>query len=85
VTTAAYGWTYDQVVLLPAVAAMVSQVRQWSPTRRTAALGLLAASQLALLVQKMHQVADHLSVWHAWALAALYLWVAARAPGDLDG
>lgn len=73
-----------QVVLLPAVVAMVNQVRQSSRGAQAEGRGLLAASQLALLIQKSHQVADHFSAWHAWALVALYLWVAACAPGYLD-
>jgi hypothetical protein len=40
---AAFGWTFDQVVLLATVAAIVSRVRQ-SPGGRAAAPGLLVAS-----------------------------------------
>jgi hypothetical protein len=79
VATAAYGWSYDQVVLLPAVAAMVSWVRQSSPGKRATVLGFLAAFQIALLVQNRSQVAEFFYVWHPWALGGLYRWAANRA------
>jgi hypothetical protein len=84
VATAAYGWSHDQVVLLPVVVAAASQLRGSARGLRAAGLGLLAASQLALLIQKLHHVAEVFSVWHAWALTALYAWVAARARGHGD-
>jgi hypothetical protein len=85
VATAAYGWSHDQLVLLPAVAAVVSRALKSSRRERTAVLGFLAAFQLALLVQNQCHVAEFFFVWHAWALVGLYSWVGARDRGDPDG
>jgi hypothetical protein len=74
VTTAIYGWSFDQVVLMPAMVATVSHIRQSCRGKRTAIPALLAVSQLALLVQKSHRAGDEFSVWHSWALAGIYWW-----------
>jgi hypothetical protein len=82
VATAAYTWSYDQVVLLPAVAAIVSWVRRSSRRERATVLGFLAAFQLALFVQNRGHVAEFFFVWHPWALGGLWWWAASRTqPG----
>jgi hypothetical protein len=83
--TAAYSWSYDQVVLLPPVIGIVNQVRQSSRSKGAAVLALLATSQVALFVQNRSQVPEFFYVWHPWGLAGLYLWAAARPRGSLDG
>jgi hypothetical protein len=79
VATAAYAWSHDQVVLLPAIAAVTSWVRQSARRERAAVLLVLAASQIGLLVQKWRHVGDQFSVWHSWALAGLCWWAASAA------
>lgn len=76
VATAAYGWSHDQILLVPAVAAMASRARRWSGQDRYVFLGFLVAFQLAVLVQNRCQLMDYLYVWHPWALAGLYCWAA---------
>lgn len=74
VVTAAYGWSYDHLVLLPAVAVLVNRVRQSSRGRQAVVLVLLVAFELALLIQQRQHPGDQFSVWHPWALTALYCW-----------
>jgi hypothetical protein len=85
--TASYGWEYDQLVLLPVVIALVSQMRSASVLRRAIVFGVLIASQLALVVQsRLHMSAAYVA-WHPWLLAGLYLWGTAhtrRDSGDLS-
>ena len=72
--TAAFGWSLDQVVLLPVVVALVSRLRTATPARRAAMLGALGMFQLALLAQNRCQVSDVFYIWHPLALAGLYRW-----------
>ena len=80
--TAAYGWSFDQVVLLPVVVALVSRLRWASPARRAAVLGVLGVFQLALLAQNRFRVNDMFYFWHPVALAGLYWWAGVRGPGQ---
>jgi len=74
VATAAYGWTFDQVVLLPAVVDLVSRLRLAPRARKVAVLGALGFFELALMLQHRMQPNMFFDVWHPVALAGLYWW-----------
>jgi hypothetical protein len=76
VVTAAYGWEYDQLVLLPVVVDMVSRLRLAARGRQAAVAVGLVISQLVLVVQYRSQMRDLFYLWHPLALAGLYGWVA---------
>ena len=77
-STAAFGWSLDQVVLLPAVVDLVGRLRTAPTARKATVLGVLAAFQCALLVQNLHEVNDVFYIWHPLALAGLFLWGGTR-------
>ncbi|MFC2029555.1 glycosyltransferase family 87 protein [Chloroflexota bacterium] len=79
--TTSYGWTFDQIILLPVVVDLISRLRWVSRRRRFAVLGALALFQVALLLQNHYHIGDEYSVWHGFGLAALYFWVAANQRG----
>lgn len=72
VITAAYGWSYDLVVLLPAVLALAIALRPASRARQVSILGTWVLAQVALLLQTWAGLHDSLSVWYAPLLAGLY-------------
>ena len=76
--TTSYGWTYDQIILLPVVVDLVSRLRWVSQRHRIAVLGALALFQVALLLQNHYQIGDQYSVWHGFGLAGLYFWIAGK-------
>jgi hypothetical protein len=77
VVTAAFGWSFDQVVLLPAVVALIAALSVKPPGQRGVVFGALSASQVGLWALKHWNINDVYSVWHPWALAGLYWWVTA--------
>jgi hypothetical protein len=82
--TTSFGWTYDQIILLPVVVDLVSRLRWVSKRQRLTVLGALALFQVTLLLQNHWQIGDQYSIWHGFGLAGLYLWVAAQQP-DVEG
>jgi hypothetical protein len=70
--TALYGWTYDQVVLLPVVVDLVSRSRSAPHSQQVVVLGALFLIELALWLQLRLQPDVFFNVWHPWALAVLY-------------
>ena len=74
VATAAYGWSYDQLVLLPAGVALISLVRSASRDHRLAVLGVWVASQAALLTQNLLLPYGQYYVWYPLAFAGIYWW-----------
>ena len=79
--TTSFGWTHDQIILLPVVVDLVSRLRWVSQRQRIAVLGALALFQVALLLQNHYGMDEPASVWHGFGLAGLYLWVAANQRG----
>jgi hypothetical protein len=79
VVTTAFGWSFDHVVLLPAVAVILHRLDDLPCWKRLSAVGLLVVSQLGLLLLLRHGVSDTFTVWHAPALGGLYWWVVGRA------
>ena len=80
--TAVYGWTYDQVVLLPAVAALVSRLRVVAPIRRRAIIACLIVLELGLGAQLVAEISEFFHFWHPIALAGLCLLVGTRVGKD---
>ncbi|MFC2029554.1 glycosyltransferase family 87 protein [Chloroflexota bacterium] len=76
--TAAYGWSYDQLVLLPAVVALVSRLRFVSQSRRLTILALLAITQCLLVAMNRFRFGDEFFIWYPLVLAGLYWWGAIR-------
>jgi hypothetical protein len=72
--TAAFGWSYDQVVLLPAVVDLVARLRRAPLARQAAVLAGLALTQLGLWAMNQLGLNEVFYVWHAPALAAIYWW-----------
>jgi hypothetical protein len=70
--TAAFGWSYDQVVLLPVVVDLVALLRTASLARNIIVLSALALSQLGLWMLNQLGLNEVFYVWHAPALAAIY-------------
>ena len=74
--TAAYGWSYDQLVLLPVVVALFSRLRFASQSRRVTVLAILVITQLLLVVMNRFRMGDEFFIWYPLVLAGLYWWVA---------
>lgn len=74
VVTASYGWSHDQVVLLPAVVALVAGMWSKQPMERVAILVLLAGAQMGLAAMSHWGVSDGFALWHAPLLAGLHWW-----------
>jgi hypothetical protein len=82
VVTAAYGWSYDQVVLLPAVVALVAGLWEKRPLERLALLLPLVGAQLGLVAMRLGGVLDVFAVWHAPLLGGLYWWGAGQGAAE---
>jgi hypothetical protein len=78
VITAAFGWSHDQVVLLPAVVALVAGLWAKRPLERVAILLLLFGAQLGLAAMNHWDVPDAVAIWHAPVFSGLYWWSASR-------
>lgn len=76
--TAAYGWSYDQVLLLPVAVSLVARQSTSGRRHRLLAVGALLSAQLGLLLQQLLHIGDFLSVWYTPVLAGLY-WSDARS------
>jgi hypothetical protein len=74
VMAAPYGWSYDQLVLLPVVIALFSRIMPIHDVRGAAIAAMWAASQLGCAILTQYRV-DFYLVWHAPVLAGLYIWV----------
>jgi hypothetical protein len=74
--TAAYGWSHDQVVLLPAVVALIAALCVKPTGQRVVILGASIASQVGLWALGHSNISDAYSVWHAPVLGGLYCWAA---------
>jgi hypothetical protein len=82
VVTAAYGWSYDQVVLLPAVVALVAGLWVKRPLERVTVLLALVGAQLGLAAMSYGGVPDAFALWHAPLLGGVYWWGATRDTMD---
>jgi hypothetical protein len=78
VVTAPYGWSYDQVVLLPVVVALVAGLWAKHPLHRIAILLPLVGAQLGLAAMRFGAILDVFAVWHAPLLGGVYWWGATR-------
>jgi hypothetical protein len=74
VITAPYGWSHDQLVLLPAVVAVVGWILPIHGVGRVAVVVAWLASQLGCFVLTQQGAGDFALVWHAPVLAGLYVW-----------
>jgi hypothetical protein len=86
VPTAAYGWSYDQVVLLVPYLDIVSKATgtpALEAGRRRALLASLVAITLVMAAQNRLNVSDDAYFWAPWAVAGVYL--GARLCGELKG
>ena len=82
VATSAYAWSFDNVVLLPAVVAMVSLELPVSAKRRLVMIVGYAASQVMLLALNVWLPYELFVFWFPAVLAAIYWWyrVGSREP-----
>jgi hypothetical protein len=78
--TTPYGWSYDQVVLLPVVVDLVARQRGAPRGQQLAVVGALVAFQAGLWLLNQLGVNEVFYVWHAPALACLFWWGSRRAP-----
>lgn len=78
VVTSSYGWSHDQVVLLPVVVALVAELRAHHRLRRIGVLLLVVVAQLGLAAMSRWHVPDAFAIWHAPVLGGLYWWVTGR-------
>jgi hypothetical protein len=78
--TAAYGWSFDQVVLLPVLIDLVARLRWASAGRRVAVLAALVLSQAGLWLLNQVSVNEIFYVWHVPVFAAIYWLGVRRAP-----
>jgi hypothetical protein len=74
---AAYGWSFDQVVLLPVLVDLVARLRWASVSRRVAVLAALVLSQAGLWILNQYSVNEIFYVWHVPVFAAIY-WLGVR-------
>lgn len=74
--TAAYGWGFDQVTLLPVVIALLVSVRLLPYEHRFFLICIYALMQALLLVQAMFKMDMSLYYWHPLTLTGLYIWQA---------
>jgi hypothetical protein len=79
VVTASFGWSFDQVVLLPAVVAIAMHLRGCARRRQAAIVVSFIGAQVGLLLVNHWQVGDQYTVWHGWVVSGLYWW--ALRPG----
>jgi hypothetical protein len=85
--TTSFGWSYDQVVLLPVVVDLVARLRLASLVRQVAVLGALVLSQTGLWTLNQLGANEVFYVWHVPALTVIY-WVGlprARAEAPAAG
>ena len=71
--TAAYGWSYDQIVLLPTIVVLADRLRSHATTRLAAILAAAVVSQLFLVAQNLYGIGEFYYVWHPFALTGLYV------------
>jgi hypothetical protein len=70
--TTAFGWSYDQVVLLPVIVDLVARLRVASPARQVAVLGALVLSQVGLWALNQLGANEIFYVWYVPALTVIY-------------
>ena len=76
VITTAFGWSFDQVVLLPAILVPVVQAAGWRPTRRSQARGLCyaLACYVAINIGAWMLYSRFSDFWQIWLAPALLAW-----------
>ncbi len=83
VPTAAYGWGFDNVVLVPVGVVLCGQLRHAAPRTKTLVWGGWAAIQALMLATLQARVEDFYSLWQPLALLGLYAsvtFLCSRAP-----
>lgn len=81
VATAAYGWTYDQIVLLVAYLQIVSWLvnkDQYSTADRTVVVAGLILYSGILIAQNLLRINELFFLWAPWSLGAVYLYAWSR-------
>ncbi len=71
---APYGWSFDQIVLLPVIVQIVFWLREpaYPHVQRLFDAGLLVAIYLGAIIMKVERVGDVVFVWVPLALGGLY-------------
>ncbi len=84
VTTTAFGWSFDQVVLLPAVLTVTQRALAVRPRRAAILLALSYIGFNAAAWALFSRVLDFWQIWLAPALLAWYLYACGRRNGSAD-
>ena len=72
--SAAYGWGFDQVTLLPVVVLLITSLRFMPQAHRAFLLGVYMLAQVGLLLQTQFMVDSSVAYWHPIVLTGLYAW-----------
>lgn len=83
VTTAAYGWSYDQVVLLVPFLEVVNRVlgdQKVDRSRTRLLISIIVIVAVAMVVQNRSNVSDDAYFWAPWAMGGIY-YLALLSPG----
>lgn len=71
---AAYGWPYDQVVLLAVIVVIISKFHLLSSLKRFILISLYVLTQLGMLLLNQYGIAATYYYWYPLVLAGLYAW-----------
>ncbi|MHB1357082.1 MAG: hypothetical protein ACYCZF_14025, partial [Anaerolineae bacterium] len=71
---AAYGWSFDYVVLLPVVVAIMAGLRTLTGRQRVVVVGLYGLTQLGVLLVNQYGIDASYYYWYPLVLAGLYVW-----------
>jgi hypothetical protein len=71
---AAYGWSYDTMILIPVVIVLVSRVRILPSRERIILISGYVLTQIVILVLNQVSLDGAVYYWYPPALAGLYLW-----------
>ena len=71
---AAYGWPFDQVVLLPLVVVLFARLHFLSRRQRVVLISLYVLTQLGMLLLNQYGIDASYYYWYPLVLAGLYAW-----------
>ena len=74
IVVAAYGWEFDQVILLPVVVALIVGGRYMGSLQRFVLFSLYVLAQIGMLVQNHFGTDPSFYYFYSLALAGLYTW-----------
>lgn len=72
--SAVYGWSFDQVTLLPAVVVLFNTLRYLSNRQRVVMISLYLLTQLGMMLMHQHYIDLDYYYWYPLVLAGLYAW-----------